>query len=229
MTFLDIQAVSKKLGEKRVLVSADLSLDRGEIVAIVGASGSGKSTLLRTVNRLIDADGGTITMGGKDIKGMDTMQLRRKVGMVFQIPVLFPGTVRENVSYGLKLQGRSNLKKVKRALKDASLPISYLDRDAERLSVGEQQRVSIARVLAMEPKILLLDEPTASLDPRATRKVEQTITRLKKERGLCILWVTHMPAQASRVADRVAMLKDGFISMVPEGESIEERFGMEVR
>jgi len=209
MAFITLDNVSKLRDEKRVLDGVSFDVKKGEVVVLFGPSGSGKSTLLRCINRLIEADAGSIGVDGKDVKDYDPIELRRKVGMVFQQPALFDGTVGENVSYGPSLRGEVDERVVIKAVGDAGLDASFLERDASKLSGGEQQRVSLARALALEPSALLLDEPTASLDGEAAAKVEAAMRVLKETRGLAIVWVTHDPAQARRVADRVVVLRDG--------------------
>lgn len=212
MTFISLDSVGKKRGDSWVLQDISFGVKQAEIVAVIGTSGSGKSTLLRCINRLSEVSSGTITVDGKDIREYHPPGLRRRVGMVFQFPAIFPGTVRDNVEYGLKVWGLDPLGKVEQALHDADLDNSFLNRDAEKLSGGEQQRVCLARSLAIGSKALLLDEPTSSLDNKAMGRIEQTVKNLRDNRKLAIIWVTHDVEQARRVADRVVVLGKGQVT-----------------
>ncbi len=176
-------------------------------MAVVGDSGSGKSTLLRCINRLTETSKGSVYVNGREIRNYDPPDLRRKLTMVFQYPAVFPGTVESNVSYGLRLLGKKSKSRVKQAIADVGLDVSFLKRNAEKLSGGEQQRVCLARSLAINPRGLLLDEPTSSLDAKAAAKIEQTVKDLKMRRNLAILWVTHDIEQAKRMADSAIILK----------------------
>ena len=167
---------------------------------MLGPSGSGKSTLLRLLNRLADPDSGEIRFQDDDVRGLDPLELRRRACLVPQLPAPFPGTVAENVAYGPRLCGRDA--DVGRCLSLAGLKADYRDREAARLSVGEQQRVMLARALALEPEVLLLDEPTAALDEAARDAVERALAGL----DLSMVIVTHDPAQAERLAERVVRL-----------------------
>jgi putative ABC transport system ATP-binding protein len=175
--------------------------------ALLGPSGSGKSTLLRLLNRLADPDAGTVRFHGTDVRELDPLDLRRRVGLVPQLPAPVPGTVADNVGFGPHLYGEEVDLEVPVRL--AGLDSSFLDRDASRLSVGEQQRVMLARALALEPEVLLLDEPTASLDPTATAAVEDALRRL---RDVSLVLVTHNRDQAARLTDRTIQLRDGRVT-----------------
>ncbi|CAI7916922.1 unnamed protein product [Closterium sp. NIES-53] len=205
-----------------ILDGVALRVARGELFGLIGPSGSGKSTLLRAINRLWEPTRGTVWVDGCDVTTMDVQQLRRRVGMVFQSPHLFPGTVADNVRYGPGLQGVAvGVEEQQSLLLRAGLDPSadFLQRAAHELSGGEAQRVSIARALANSPQVLLLDEPTSSLDPTATRKVEETIERLRREEGLTVVLVSHSMPQIERVADVTALLSQGRVVEVgPPGE-----------
>ncbi len=190
----------------------------GSITAIVGPSGAGKSTLLRTINRLIEPTSGEVYLDGEPTSGMNTLELRRRVGMVFQLPALFGATVEEATLYGARLAGRSA--DAGRLLEMAGLDASYKDKAPQSLSVGEQQRVSIARALALEPDALLVDEPTSALDEAARRRIEDLIQELNASLGLTIVLVSHALDQVERVADRVLLLVAGR----SEGEWSKEEF-----
>ena len=180
-----------------------LSIPSGS-TALLGPSGSGKSTLLRLLNRLADPDEGTVRFHGTDVRELDPLELRRRVGLVPQLPAPVPGSVTDNVEFGPRLEGREV--DPERPLRLAGLDPSFLERDASRLSVGEQQRVMLARTLALEPEVLLLDEPTASLDAAATTAVEQALRNL---RDVSLVLVTHDAGQAERLAERTIHLEEG--------------------
>ncbi|MGH2980230.1 MAG: ABC transporter ATP-binding protein [Solirubrobacterales bacterium] len=168
-------------------------------VCVAGPSGSGKSSLLRLLNRLADPDRGEVRYRGRDVRTHDVLALRREVSLVPQLPALLEGTVADNIEFAARLAGPSP--DIGRTLEYAGLDASFADRDAERLSVGEQQRVMLARSLAQEPEVLLLDEPTSALDETARDSVEQTLLRLRSELGISYVLVTHDPDQAARMSD----------------------------
>lgn len=168
------------------------------VTALVGPSGAGKSTLLRLLNRLADPDEGTVLYAGDDVRDLDPLDLRRRACLVAQLPAPFKGSVAENVSYGPGLLGRDT--DVERNLGLAGLASEYAGREAAGLSVGEQQRVMLARALALEPRALLLDEPTSALDERTRAGVEATLVQLAHELGVSVVVVTHDRLQAKRVA-----------------------------
>jgi ABC-type iron transport system FetAB ATPase subunit len=182
-----------------VLRGLSLSIEPGA-TAILGPSGSGKSTLLRLLNRLADPDEGSVRFHGEDVRRMDPLELRCRAVLVPQLPAPLPGSVADNVCYGPALRGEEV--DPLRLLELAGLDASYAERGCTRLSVGEQQRVMLARALALDPEVLLLDEPTAALDERAKRGVEETLARLT----CSTLLVTHERAQAERLAQRVVEL-----------------------
>ena len=201
-----------------MLKGIDADVPRGSITAVVGPSGSGKSTLLRTINRLIEPTAGEVYLDGEPTSAMDPLELRRRVGMVFQLPALFGATVEEAVLYGARLAGRSA--DAGRLLKMAGLDASFKGKAPQSLSVGEQQRVSIARALALEPEALLMDEPTSALDEAARRRIEDLVRELNASLGLTIVFVSHDLGQVERVADRVIFLAAG----QSEGEWSKEEF-----
>ncbi len=225
MSFIRFKDLGKRYGDRWALKRATGDVKKGEIVAIVGPSGSGKSTVLRCINRLAEADRGAVKVEGVNVKEIEPPILRRRIGMVFQFPAVFPGTVKENLLYGMDIWEIPDEGVTSVALEEVGLHLGFLERDAEKLSGGEQQRVCLARSLVIGSEALLLDEPTASLDNKAASKVERTILDLKENRELAILWVTHSTAQARRVADRVLYLKDGRVrSFAPAEEFDWERW-----
>jgi putative ABC transport system ATP-binding protein len=189
-----------------VLHDVTLAIPSGT-TALLGPSGSGKSTLLRLLNRLADPDEGTVRFHGTDVRELDPLELRRRVGLVPQLPAPMPGTVADNVAFGPRLHGQDV--DPEPPLRLAGLDASFTDRDASRLSVGEQQRVMLARALALEPEVLLLDEPTASLDAAATGAVEDALQGL---RGVSLVLVTHDRGQAERLAERTIELHEGRVA-----------------
>ncbi|MDQ4133056.1 MAG: ATP-binding cassette domain-containing protein [Actinomycetota bacterium] len=161
------------------------------LTAMVGPSGSGKTSLLRLLNRLDDPDAGEVLLDGRDVRSYDVLELRRRVQLVGQVPVPFPGKVADNVG-----------PRWEELLPHVGLRLALADRHAEVLSVGEAQRMCLARALAREPDCLLLDEPTSALDSASKTGVEKLIRRLADE-GLTVVMVTHDPRQASEMADRI--------------------------
>ena len=206
------------VGEVEILKGITATVGAGEVVSIVGPSGAGKSTLLRTINRLVEPTAGEIFLDGAATSEMNPLELRRRVGMVFQLPALFGETVADVVLYGLRLVGRST--DVRRLLDSVGLDPSMASRNPQSLSVGQQQRVSIARALALEPEVLLMDEPTSALDQAARQRVEDLIRDLNTRLDLTIVLVSHALDQVERVADRVLLLVAGR----SEGEWSKEEF-----
>ena len=180
---------------------------------IVGPSGVGKSTLLRLLNRLADPSAGTVRYRGRDLREHDVLKLRREVGLVPQLPALLEGTVADNVLFGPRLAKRAA--DVAESLRLAGLDPAFEPRRADALSVGEQQRVMLARTLALEPSVLLLDEPTAALDDTSKAAIERTLRDLRERLGLSFVLVTHDLDQAARLADRVLVLEPGALSEAP--------------
>ena len=205
-------------GGAEILKGVNAGVPEGSITSIVGPSGAGKSTLLRSINRLVEPTAGEVYLDGAPTSGMDPLVLRRRVGMVFQLPALFGASVEDAILYGVRLAGRSA--DAARLLEMAGLDASYKDRDPQTLSVGQQQRVSIARALALEPEVLLMDEPTSALDEAARRKAEELIRGLNAHLDLTIVLVSHALDQVERVADRVVLLAAGRA----EGEWSKEEF-----
>jgi ABC-type methionine transport system ATPase subunit len=206
-TGIEIRRLGYAVGNTEILKDVDIEIRDGAITAVVGPSGAGKSTLLRTINRLIEPTSGEIYLDGEPTSGLDPLELRRRVGMVFQIPALFSGSVEEAVLYGARLSGKDS--DSRRLLEMVGLSASLADREPQDLSVGQQQRVAIARALALEPEALLLDEPTSALDEAARRRIEELVTDLNTRLGLTMVFVSHDLSQVERVADRVVVLADG--------------------
>ncbi|HXU32011.1 MAG TPA: ATP-binding cassette domain-containing protein [Thermoanaerobaculia bacterium] len=204
-----------------LLRGIDLRVEDRRVLALVGPSGAGKTTLLSCLNRMIElAPGirqeGEVFLFGESIARRDADAVRREVGMLFQQPVIFPGSIADNVLFGLRHAGiaprASFPERLERALGEAALWDEVKDRlrePAASLSVGQQQRLCLARALAVEPRVLLLDEPTSALDPRSTEAIEERIREIAKSRAIVL--VTHSLGQARRVADQLACLdrRDG--------------------
>jgi ABC-type methionine transport system ATPase subunit len=195
------------VGGEEILKGVDIEVPDGGITAVVGPSGAGKSTLLRAINRLIEPSSGEIFLDGEPTSRLDPLELRRRVGMVFQIPALFGSSVEEAVLYGARLSGEDA--DPRRLLEMVGLDASLGARDPRSLSVGQQQRVAIARALALRPEALLLDEPTSALDEAARSKIEELVTDLNASLGLTMVFVSHDLSQVERVADRVVVLAEG--------------------
>ncbi|MGW2710478.1 amino acid ABC transporter ATP-binding protein [Streptomyces sp. NPDC001356] len=211
-----LRSVNKHFGALHVLQDIDLTIDRGEVVVVIGPSGSGKSTLCRTINRLETIDSGTITIDGKPLphEGRELARLRADVGMVFQSFNLFAHkTVLENVMLGQVKVRKADKKQAEekaRALLDRVGVGTQADKYPAQLSGGQQQRVAIARALAMDPKVMLFDEPTSALDPELVGEVLDVIRDLAA-RGTTMIVVTHEIAFAREVADTVVFMADGRI------------------
>jgi phosphate transport system ATP-binding protein len=214
---IDVQALSFYYGAKRALEDITIQISPNLVTAFIGPSGCGKSTFLRTLNRMNDVVPGTrvdgkVLVSGEDIyaPGVDVVQLRRRVGMVFQKSNPFPKSIFENVAYGLRINGLARNKadladRVEESLRQAALWEEVKDRlqeSALAMSGGQQQRLCIARALAIHPEVLLMDEPASALDPIATQRIEELVYDLKKTYTIVI--VTHNMQQAARVSDYTA-------------------------
>ena len=232
-TCIDVKDMHLYYGETEALKGITMQIPQKRITAFIGPSGCGKSTLLRSFNRMNDlVDGvrieGKVTIDGHDIyaKGVDVADLRRRVGMVFQKPNPFPKTIFENVAYGLRIQGINNKRileeTVEWALRSAALWDETKDRlheSALGMSGGQQQRLVIARTIAVKPEVLLLDEPASALDPISTLKIEELINDLKDR--FTIVIVTHNMQQAARVSDYTAFM---YLGKLLEFDSTDKLF-----
>jgi len=194
------------------------SVPRDGVTALIGPSGSGKSTLLRCCNRLEVPTAGRVLYGGEDVATLDPLKLRRKVGMVFQRPTPFPGTVRENLQIAEPSISEVDAVSV---LERVGLDASFLDRMATELSGGEAQRVCLARTLATLPEVVLMDEVTSSVDP-AQRLGLEGLARSLVSTGVTVLWVTHDLDQMRRVADHVLVVIDGHINHAAHPSTVEQ-------
>ncbi|CAK8054264.1 phosphate ABC transporter ATP-binding protein PstB [Eupransor demetentiae] len=219
-------------GQKEALHGIDLDFPKKGITALIGPSGSGKSTYLRALNRMHDLEDnvtvtGSFNFNGSDIYAptTDTVDLRKKIGMVFQQPNPFPFSIYDNVVFGLRLAGVKDRKVLDQAMEESLKAASIweevkddLQKSALGLSGGQQQRVSIARVLATQPELLLLDEPTSALDPVSSHNIEETLMNLHDQYAMII--VTHSMSQASRISDRTAFFLNGSLIEVDDTRKI---------
>lgn len=215
---IDVNNMHLYYGDSKALNGITMQIPKKRITAFIGPSGCGKSTLLRSFNRMNDlVDGvrieGQVTIDGRDIyaKGVDVADLRRRVGMVFQKPNPFPKTIYENVAYGLRIQGIKNKRLLDETVEWALRSAAIWDETKDRLhepalgmSGGQQQRLVIARTIAVKPEVLLLDEPASALDPISTLKIEELLNDLKDR--FTIVIVTHNMQQAARVSDYTAFM-----------------------
>ncbi len=215
---IELEDVSKRFDDKAVLAGVTGRIERGEIFAVIGPSGAGKSTLLRLVDLLDTPTEGAIRIDGTDVhadKGQ-SLSIRRMMGMVFQKPAVFNSTVAENIAVGLRFRGadeRAIREKVEDALEIVGLA-GYGERRARTLSGGEMQRVALARAMVIEPEILLMDEPTANLDPVSVEKIEELVFCINRDLGTTILFSTHDMYQGQRLAHRIGVLMNGVFAQV---------------
>jgi len=214
-----LQRLTRAYNGRTVLDVEALTIARGEVLALVGPSGSGKSTLLRLLNFLEAPSSGEISFGGEPVTPDPPLAQRRRVTAVFQRPALLQRSVAANIAYGVGLRGRK-MPKAEVARWLDRLGLAHLARQAApRLSAGESQRVALARALAVRPDVLLLDEPTANLDPYNVGLIERLVAEERAATGMTVVWVTHDTFQARRVADRVAFLLGGRLVEVAAAEA----------
>ena len=215
---LTIEQISCGFGRQEILHDISLSIPEGKITAIVGQSGCGKTTFLKTLNRMIEEEGGfykgKIILDGEDIKGLSTEVLRTRIGMVFQQPIAFPYSIEKNLSYVLKYHGIREAGEIERITRECLQKARLYDeikdqlkKSAKKLSGGQKQRLAIARSLCVNPEILLLDEPCSALDMKNTIAIEETLLELKGKYTIVI--VTHNMQQAARVSDKTAFFYMG--------------------
>ena len=215
MGIMNIENLDLFYGDFQALKNVNMEIEKNEITAFIGPSGCGKSTFLKSLNRMNDMVAGCkitgkVTLNGQDIyKGMDVNDLRRRVGMVFQKPNPFPMSIYDNIAYGPRTHGIRNKAKLDEIVEESLRNAAIWDETKDRLkksalgmSGGQQQRLCIARALAVKPEILLMDEPTSALDPISTSKIEDLCMELKKD--FTIVMVTHNMQQAARISDKTA-------------------------
>lgn len=224
---IEIRDLKVEAGKKAIINGLNLEIYENRVNTIVGPSGGGKSTLLRCLNRLTDLDpaydvSGEVLFNGKHIMEYDDVELRREVGLVFQRPNPFPMSIFDNVSFGLRLQAKVERKVMEQMVRDALEEVGLyeevrdnLKRPAGTLSGGQQQRLCIARALVLRPRVLMMDEPTSSLDPVAKGRVEDLIRDLKEK--YTVVLVTHDMNQARRVSDFTNLIYNGKIVASSEG------------
>lgn len=232
MNIMEVNNLDLFYGTKQALTDVNLSINKNAVTALIGPSGCGKSTFLRCLNRMNDLIEdvkieGKVIYEGKNIfdPNYDVIELRKKVGMVFQSPNPFPMSIYDNIAYGPRIHGIKNKSKldeiVEKSLKGAALWDEVKDRlkkSAIGLSGGQQQRLCIARTLAVEPEVILMDEPTSALDPISTLKVEELMDVLKKDYTVVI--VTHNMQQAGRISDNTAFFYNGIVVEYGKTEDI---------
>jgi len=224
MPLIEVQNLCKEYSGKKVLKDVNLRIQSGEIFAVIGPNGAGKTTLLRLLTLLEEPSGGTISFDGVavDYSAKGRLALRRRMGMVFQQTVLFNMSVFDNVAYGLEIRGlneRSIEKKVKETLELVRLT-GFERKNALSLSGGEAQRVALAQALVIEPELLLLDEPTANLDPKNVSIIEEVLSWVNRERKATLVMTTHNMSQAENLAGRVAFLLDGKIEGIGTAQEV---------
>ncbi|MBP7055281.1 MAG: phosphate ABC transporter ATP-binding protein [Candidatus Omnitrophica bacterium] len=230
MVKIEVHKLNAWFGAAHVLKNVEMEIPAHEILSVIGPSNSGKTTFLRTLNRLNDLNphfkiDGMVELDMEDIRSIDIEALRRKIGMVFALPLPLPLSIFDNVAYGVRMHGEKNGKKiaakVEEALKQGSLWEEVKDRLGEsafKLSGGQQQRLCIARTLAVEPEVILFDEPCSGLDPISTAKVEDAMVQLKDRYTLVL--VTNNVKQAARVGDKTAFFLSGELVELDKTEKI---------
>ena len=211
---LETRELSREVGGERIVDRVSIAVEAGDVLGIVGPSGAGKSSFLRLLNRLDEPTAGTVFLDGTDYGEIPPRDLRRRVGFVPQQPALREGTVRENVAIGPRLRGEPvDEAAVERLLARVGLE-GYGNRTVDDLSGGEAQRVAIARTVLNDPEVLLLDEPTASLDAASEAQVEELLAELVAESDVTAVLVTHDSSQAGRLATSAAVFEDGRVTAV---------------
>jgi putative spermidine/putrescine transport system ATP-binding protein len=219
-----LEGLHRRYGQVVALDGVDLTIQPGELVALLGPSGCGKTTTLRLLAGLEDADAGQITVGGKDMTRLPAS--KRDMGMVFQAYSLFPHmTVQQNVAFGLRLRRISKDKRDQRAMEMLELVelSEQADRYPHQISGGQQQRVALARALAIEPQVLLLDEPLSALDAKVRAQLRDQIRRIQLEVGITTLFVTHDQEEALAIADRVGVMRSGKIEQLATPTEVYSR------
>ena len=210
-SLFELEKVSYQINGYQILRDLSFRIGSTNITGIIGSSGSGKSTLLHLLNKLLSPTQGHILYQNQDISNLPSRKLRKNIGLVQQNPFLFNGSILKNILYGPKIWGEQlTEKRINDLLNGVELPKSMLNKDISQLSGGEQQRVSLIRTLANNPEVLLLDEPTSSLDIKTEDTIEKLLSNLSKQ-GISIVIVTHSLEQAKRLTDQVIVLKEGLL------------------
>lgn len=211
-TVFALRKVYQTKAGTEVLAGVDLEIPGRAVTALVGPSGAGKTSLLRLLNRLDEPASGEISYRSRPVAEYPVRELRCRVGFVFQTPVMFPGTVRENLQEAARIARNpaQNLEvEMRAAMELAELDWELAGREGERLSVGQKQRANIARALMTRPEVLLMDEPTSALDPETADRLTETVRHLSTEGGLAVVMITHRLAEARRVSDFTVVLEGG--------------------
>jgi putative ABC transport system ATP-binding protein len=200
---------------RRIVDDVSYSFGSGRFYSIIGPSGAGKSSLLRLLNRLDESSDGWVRFKGRDMRELPPCRLRQSVGYLFQTPYLFEATVRDNLLYA---QPELSAMEIDQLIRQMQLPSAIVDSAVDDLSVGEKQRVALARLLAMTPEVVLLDEPTSALDPANTEAIERLIREAVAGRGLTVIMVSHSPRQVLRLGGEAMLMVDG--RLVEHGDAV---------
>lgn len=227
MEMIRFEHVNKSFGVEKVLVDFSLHIEEGEFLTVIGRSGCGKTTMLRMINGLQTPDSGKILVEGNNVAEADLIALRRRIGYVIQNKGLFPHmTVEENITYVPVISGKkekqANRQLAMRLLKTVGLPQEMADRYPAELSGGQQQRVGIARALAADAKILLMDEPFGALDEITKRAMQDEMLSLQKKLHMTIVFITHDIREAMKLGDRVLVMEQGRIAQIGTPQEIRE-------
>jgi tungstate transport system ATP-binding protein len=221
MSFIKVRGLCRRASGKAILKDVSLDVDEGDVLGIIGPSGAGKTSLLRCIDMLDRPDAGSITFDGKDLWAGDRLATQRSMAMVFQKPQPFSMSVYDNIAYGLRLRHVSR-ENIDRAVTDALELLDMAGKErqyAKSLSGGEAQRLAFARAYVLKPKLLLLDEPTANLDPANASIMERAIRDINKRYGTTVILVTHNMHQARRLASHTAFMMDGqLVELKPTAE-----------
>ena len=225
---IEYRDISKSYGEKSVLEHLSLAVPRGEFVTMIGSSGSGKTTALKMVNRLTEPTSGDVLVDGHNVRNADPIQLRRNIGYAIQGSVLFPHmTVEDNISYVPNLLNKRDHERTRKAVRTwmdiVGLSKDLLERYPSELSGGQQQRVGIARALAASPDILLMDEPFGAVDEITRGQLQVEISRIHRETGITVMFVTHDIGEALRLGTHVLVLDEGKVQQYGAPEEILAR------
>ena len=228
MALIEIRGLKKAFDDVPVIDGLDLDIHEGEVITIIGESGSGKSVLLKSIIGLVKPDEGSIRFDGIELTTLSEREwvpVRRRIGMLFQEGALFDSmTVYENVAYGLVEQGKTSVPEMKRRVSEALAAVSLPGiehKHPKQLSGGMQKRVALARAVAMEPEVVIYDEPTEGLDPINVTRVDRLILSLRKRLGITSIIVTHNMRSTFRISDRVAFIHEGKVGIVGSPAEVE--------
>lgn len=219
--------MTKSFGGHKALDDVSIAVEEGEFLTVIGRSGCGKTTMLRMINGLQKPDSGKVYAAGEDVGEADLIRLRRKIGYVIQNKGLFPHmTVEKNITYVPMISGKKDKKQNRKLAEElirlVGLKESMLDRYPEELSGGQQQRVGIARALASQPKLLLMDEPFGALDEITKRAMQNELLALQKKLGMTVVFITHDIREAMKLGDRVLVMEEGKIVQCDTPEQVKE-------